>query len=238
MSTPTVEPGQVVTLAQTYGADATSLTVGITDPLGATALPPTGLGIAHPGTGQYLFSWAVPADAAFGTYNGVWTADLSGTPSVTLTPFTVTAAGAGNTWCALTDIPALTGQPMPAPSDLVAAQGMTEALIHRVWRSTDATKRDFYWLRAAVAWQAIYVADHPEVLTMMDVASMSQDGVSVTFRAGAQPAQLFSPIAMRFLNALYRGSNTTIRMNSAFQKNRPLRGQIPPGRASVTWTRL
>lgn len=237
MATPSIEPGQVVTLQQTYEADATSVTVGITDNLGNTALAPTAAGVAHPSTGVYVFSWAVPADAEPGTYNGVWTADFSGTPSLTITPFAVAPAG-GSAWCALADIPALTGQPTPEAGDLTAAQAMTEALIHRVWRPTDTGKRDYYWLQRAVAWQAVYVAAHPEVLTMMDVASMSQDGISVTFRSGAQPAQLFSPVAMRFLNALYRGSNTTIRMNSAFQKGRPLRGQIPPGRSSVTWTRL
>lgn len=237
MATPSIEPGQVVTLQQTYDTDATSVTVGITDNLGNTALAPTAAGVAHSSTGVYVFSWAVPAGAEPGTYNGVWTAQFPAGPSLTITPFIVAAAG-GNAWVALADIPGLTGQPMPSGDDLIAAQKMTEALIHRVWRPTDAAKRDYYWLRQAVAWQAVYVAAHPEVLTMMDVASMSQDGISVTFRAGSQPAQLFSPIAIRFLNALYRGSNTTIRMNSAFQKQRPLRGQLPPGASSVSWIPL
>jgi dolichyl-phosphate-mannose--protein O-mannosyl transferase len=114
---------------------------------------------------------------------------------------------------------------------------MLEALVHRVWRVTDVQRRDFYWLTRATAWQAVYVDAHPELITMMDVASLSQDGLSITFKQGTSAVQTYSPIALRFQSALFRGSNTTIRMNSAFQKNRPLRRGLDSG-GGVSWTRL
>lgn len=231
-----VAGGQAVTFQATYASDATTVEFSVADGAGSIIFGPTATGISHVGTGVYLFTWAVPADQAAGSYTAIWTATFGAVPNVTSESFTVVNAG-GNCWCALADIPALTGQPAPTQEALTAAQGMLEALIHRVWRPSDALRRDFYWLTRACAWQAVYVAAHPELLTMMDVASLSQDGLSITFKGSTSALQLYSPVAMRFLNALFRGSNTTIRLNSAFQKNRPLRTGYDPA-PSVSWSRL
>ena len=212
--TATVAPGQALTLQATYASDATTLQFSVANGGGAVVFGPTTSGISHIGTGVYLFTWAVPADEPTGSYTAIWTATFGTAPSVTTESFTV-ASLTGRCWCALTDIPALTGQPAPAQDDLTAAQSMIEALIKRVWRETDAERRDYYWLQRAVAWQAVYVAAHPEVATMMDVASISQDGLSITFKPGTNGSHAYSPTALRFLSNLFRGSNTSIRMNSA-----------------------
>ena len=138
-------------------------------------------------------------------------------------------------WCTVTDVLSFTGAAVTA-TDVNIAQGMIEALVKRVWRPTDATTRDFYWLTRATAWQAAFVAAHPELLTMMDLRSISQDGLSITFRDGSTPMAMYSPTALRFLSNLFRGSNTTIRMNSAFQKNRPRRSA--GAGSSVAWIPL
>lgn len=234
--TATVAPGQALTLQATYAGDTTTLTFSVANGAGAVVFGPVSAGISHIGTGVYLFTWAVPADQPTGSYTAIWTATFGAVPDVTTESFSV-ASASGGTWCALTDIPALTGQPAPSQASLTAAQSMLEALVHRVWRSTDVERRDYYWLSRATAWQAVYVEAHPELLTMMDVASLSQDGLSITFKQGTSAVQLYSPTALRFLSALFRGSNTTIRMNSAFQKNRPLRKGFDAG-AAVSWTRL
>ena len=48
---------------------------------------------------------------------------------------------------------------------------------------------------------------------------------------------MYSPIAMRFLSSLFRGSNTTIRLNSAFQKNRLTKVGITAG-STVPWSNI
>lgn len=140
------------------------------------------------------------------------------------------------TWCTVTDVLTYTGRAVNQV-DVNAAQGMLEALVHRVWRSTDSGKRDYYWLTRACAWQALYVNAHPELLTMMDVASLSQDGLSITFKGSTQSVAMYSPVALRFLKSLFRGSNTTIRLNSAFQKNRLTRVGITAG-STVPWSNI
>lgn len=140
------------------------------------------------------------------------------------------------TWCSVTDVVSFAGSAV-VQEDVNIAQGMLEALIHRVWRATDATRRDYYWLTRATAWQAAYVNAHPELKTMMDVSSISQDGLSISFKQNSNMSVLYSPIALRFLSSLFRGSNTTIRMNSAFQKNRLTKVGVTAG-SSVPWNNL
>ena len=93
MPSPSVQPGQVITLESVYATDATTITFGVVNGAGSTVLPPTSVGIAHPGTGLYLYSWAVPADAAAGTYTGVWNAMFGAVPTLVTEPFEVSPAG-------------------------------------------------------------------------------------------------------------------------------------------------
>jgi hypothetical protein len=135
------------------------------------------------------------------------------------------------TWCSVADVLTFTGNAV-TQQDVNTAQGVLEGHIHRVWRPIDAGRRDYTWLQRATAWQAAYVQAHPEITTMMDVQSMSQDGLSVTFRSGTNTLPLIAPMARKFLDALFRGSNTTVRLNSAFQKNRQTRAGTGSGGSS------
>lgn len=139
------------------------------------------------------------------------------------------------TWCSLTDVATYTGSAAVTQADLNVAQVILEGHIHRIWRSTDVEKRDYYWLSRATAFQALYVHAHPEITTMMDVQSISQDGLSISFRQGTQSLPLIAPMARRLLDALFRASNTTARLNSAFQKNRMVRAGAGTG-GSTPWT--
>ncbi len=136
------------------------------------------------------------------------------------------------TWCTAVDVESFTGQTV-LDTDIAAAQTIVEQAIRRVYRTTDVDSRDYYWLQRGVAWQAVYVHQHPEVLSMMGVQSMAQDGMSFTMPAGAK--LYLSPLAVQALNNLFRGSNTTIRLNSAFQRNRVRQGSAPGG--TQPWTR-
>lgn len=146
-----------------------------------------------------------------------------------------TPAALPGTWCTLTDVATYTGSTDVVQADVNVAQVLLEAHIHRVWRVTDVQRRDYYWLTRACAFQALYVHAHPELLTMMDVQSISQDGLSITFRPGTQSLPVIGPMARRFLDALFRASNNSIRLNSAFQKNRMVRAGVGSA-GSQPWT--
>jgi hypothetical protein len=228
------QPGSAASFELTLPADASAVTVTIATSAGDVLLGPTAVGIAHLAVGQYLYTWPIPAGQADGGYVLTWDATVGGQPEESQDPFTVSASELPGTWCTVADVALLAGATV-TQQDVNVAQQMIEGLDRRVWRITDATKRDFYWLKRAVAWQARYVAAHPEVLDMMDVQSLSQDGLSITFKSSTgQMIALYSPVALRFLNNLFRGSNSTIRLNSAFQKNRPPRGTLTGG-SSVPW---
>lgn len=235
MSSPEYAPGQTATFEQVYGSDATSITFEILDANLVPVLGPTPYGISHPAVGTYLYAWPVPADEASGAFTARFAATFGASTTVSDQSFNVGTPG-GGAWCTVADVLAFTGYTV-AQGNVTTAQGSIEALIHRVWRATDSAKRDFYWLTRGVAWQAAYHFDHPELLTMMDVQSISQDGLSITFKNSGTPMAMYSPTALRFLSALFRGSNSTIRMNSAFQKNRLTKLGVTAG-SSVPWSNL
>lgn len=138
------------------------------------------------------------------------------------------------TWCSLTDVRTYTGNAEVTQADVNLAQVVLEGHIHRVWRVTDVQTRDYHWLTRATAFQALYHHAHPELMSMMDIQSQSQDGLQITYRPGTSGLPLIAPFARVHLDALYRSSNTTIRLNSAFQKNRSAR-RGRGGAGSASW---
>lgn len=230
------QPGQTATLEQTYGSDASVITIEIHNSAGDILIADTPYGISHPALGVYLYAWPIPPDQAPDTITARWTATVNG--ATTTTEQTITVDGAGGlpgTWCSLADVATFTGHTEVTQDELNAAQVILEGHIHRVWRPTDSAKRDWYWLRRATAFQALYVHDHPEILSMMDPRSISQDGLSISFGAATQSLPIIAPIARRILDAMFRGSNVSVRMNSAFQKNRMTRAGVG-GTGSSSWT--
>jgi hypothetical protein len=220
-------PGTGATFEAVFTGDANPITVAVYDSAGAALLAPTPYGIAHIGVGQYLFTWPIPADQGQDTLSVVWSATVSGVAESSQEFFDVSPSGGAGAWCSVADVLAFTGGTVEQ-IDVTVAQQWMEALVHRVWRPTDSTRRDFYWLTRATAWQALYVNAHPELKTMMDVVSISQDGLSITFKGSTQSVAIYSPVAMRFL------SN---RFNSAFQKNRLTKVGVTAG-SSIPWNNL
>jgi len=233
---PTFLPGTTASLQALLTADASVITVAIVDSAGDVLLEPTQYGISHAGPGLYLYAWPVPSTQPADTLSARWQATVGGQPQESTEFFTVSSAGGLGTWCSVADVLAFTGEDV-GQIDVTIAQQWLEALVHRVWRPTDSSRRDFHWLTRATAWQALYVNAHPELKTSMDVASISQDGLSITFKGSSQSLAIYSPVALRFLSSLFRGSNSTIRFNSAFQKNRLTKVGVTAG-SSVPWSNL
>jgi len=229
-------PGTTASLQALLTADASVITVSIVDSAGDVLLAPTPYGISHAGPGLYLFAWAVPSTQSADTLSARWEATVGGQPQEVIEFFEVSSSGGLGAWCSVADVLAFTGEDV-GQIDVTIAQQWMEAIVHRVWRSTDSSRRDFHWLTRATAWQALYVNAHPELKTSMDVASISQDGLSITFKGSSQSLAIYSPVALRFLSNLFRGSNSTIRFNSAFQKNRWARTGVTAG-SSVPWRNI
>lgn len=221
----------------------------VIDTVAATPDPHTGAWTVQlaPNAGLQLFDEAETTayrvvETSAGATSAYWIVVTDATPSWvgdlrTLLVSPGVPATLPGTWCSLTDVATYTTRTDAVQQDVTVAQVLMEALTHRVWRVTDAAKRDYYWLTRATAWQAVYVHDHPEVLTMMDVSSIGQDGLSIAFRQGSQSLVMYSPVALRILNNLFRASSGSIRFNSAFQKNRLTKVGVTAG-SSIPWGNL
>src|SRR5581483_5161418 len=112
---------------------------------------PTAVGIAHLATGQYLYTWPIPADQAQGGYVLTWNATVAGQPESAADAFTVSASALPGTWCTVADVALFAGATV-TQQDVNVAQQLIEGLVRRVWRATDVQKRDYYWLQRATAW--------------------------------------------------------------------------------------
>lgn len=185
------------------------------------AIGPTAVGITHVATGVYAYTWSIPSIQQSGDYGVLWQGMVGPTAVQASETISVANAPAAGSWASVADTLSITGKTVTG-TDVAAAQAILESVIHRVWRDTDATRRDYTWLRRAVAWEAAYVNEHPEVLTMMGIQSWSQDGMSFSVPPGGVTGGkvYLAPLAIDALNNLFRGANSTIRFNSAFQSNR------------------
>lgn len=87
--------------------------------------------------------------------------------------------------------------------DLEAAQAIVELAAGTTEEATDAgnvSQQNLRKLRNAVAYQAAWMPDHPDVFTHIDTDGMSQDGVS--YQHAHAWAKLLAPLAYRNLQRL------------------------------------
>lgn len=83
------------------------------------------------------------------------------------------------------------------------AQDMIEILAGTTELASDdgmISSRNLRLLNRAVIYQAIFVANHPELLIAHDVSNASSDGINATYRTA--DAQLYAPLATRCVNRL------------------------------------
>lgn len=98
-------------------------------------------------------------------------------------------------WALTADVVAVTGQSATAGS-LALAQSMVEIFAGTTEASSDAgliSARNLNHLRKAVAFQAVWLDAHPDVLEVMDVRGISQDGLSAEYAHAW--AHLCAPLA-------------------------------------------
>ena len=106
-----------------------------------------------------------------------------------------------NPWATIAQITALTGRVVTEQTRTLAVSAIElfTGLIEEVYR-IDLTDRDRYWLRCAVAYQAVWLMAQPDYLERMAVTAASQDGQSAQ---GANPDWLIcSPLARKAIRKL------------------------------------
>lgn len=111
-------------------------------------------------------------------------------------------------WATKDDVKSVTGKTVTDADVALATSGieLTTGLIAEVARP-DITRRDLYWLRQAVCFQAAWVADAPDYLERNDVAAASADGQSANGQHGDW--LILAPLARRALKRLsWRGTRS------------------------------
>lgn len=105
-------------------------------------------------------------------------------------------------WATAEDVYDLTGREA-SPESLAAAQTMIELFAGTTTIASDdqlVSSKNLRLLQQAVAWQAVWLDVHPDVLESMDVTGISQDGLNATY--ANVNAHLLAPLATRCLNRL------------------------------------
>jgi len=105
-------------------------------------------------------------------------------------------------WATIDQVHDLTGREASQES-LAGAQTIIELFSGTSTVASDnglIASKNLRLLQQAVAWQAVWLDAHPDVLEAMDVEGVSQDGLSAQY-ANAN-AHLLAPLASRCLNRL------------------------------------
>lgn len=94
-------------------------------------------------------------------------------------------------------------------ADIESAQFMVE-IFADVTEDATISSKNLRLLKMAVAYQAAWISDHPDIFTHVDVSTMLQDGVQFT-NAHAN-AGLLAPMAKRAIDRLSWRRNRSIRV--------------------------
>lgn len=100
--------------------------------------------------------------------------------------------------------------------DIRAAQFIIEFAVNRDFEADAFSSRNQRWLKRAIAYQAAWMEEHPEVFTSMDVASLSQVDFSVGFRNNPN-SQFLAPLARACMKRLSWMGSRSVSIKSSLQ---------------------
>jgi hypothetical protein len=112
-------------------------------------------------------------------------------------------------WATIEEIAEVTGRTVDTNTRRQAAQSIElhTGLIESVPR-VDMTRRDAYWLRQAVAYQAAWLVPTSDYLERNDIKQVSQDGNSAS---GGPDWMTLAPLARKAIKRLsFRGTRTVL----------------------------
>ena len=103
-------------------------------------------------------------------------------------------------WATVDDVDDFTGVTV-TEAVLLRAQDIVELFSGTTYLATEnISATNLRYLSRAVAYQAGWMSEHPDLYTHMDADSISQDGASMT--PGNENASLLAPLATRYLRRL------------------------------------
>jgi hypothetical protein len=108
----------------------------------------------------------------------------------------------------------------PSPKALALAQTMIEIFSGTTTIASDdglISGRNLRLLGQAVAFQAVWLDEHPDVLAAMDVEGVSQDGLNANY--ASVNAHLLAPMAARCLRRLSWTQEIRIRLSRAARRS-------------------
>lgn len=192
-------------------SDYTSVTaIGDGLPPGTVTVVDADLGeLQYAFTGAFATATTYTLRFALATAGGV-----DYTPPISFTVEPVTPAS----YATPADVMNLTGTQV-SDQQCAQAQFVIDLVTNRtIAVSGQLRPRDLGWLRYAVAYQAAWITAHPEIFTVQDVQSISQDGLSVTWRStSGVEVRYLSPLACRALSRVSWMRSRSIAINSDFQ---------------------
>lgn len=110
-------------------------------------------------------------------------------------------------------------------AEIEQAQAIVELFCDTTEDASDQgfiSTKNLRFLKMAVAYQAAWITEHPDLFTHVDVSTMLQDGLQ--FTRGHENAMLLSPFARRAINRLSWKRNRSIKVKrSKRQTTRGLR---------------
>ncbi len=213
--------GDTLPVVDTTLTDATGAPIDLTDATGVTfqmALEGSSVLTVDeaasvsdtPTDGRVQYAWDGGDTDVPGTYfasfvvafaGGNQTFPTQGYLNVLVSPNLTDAQPAVAPFASPADVKLVTGQPCDDAS-LAIAWSILEVVSGRplyelTVPDTDVlTARDRYWLRAAICWQAIWIAANPDFFSTYDIANMNQSGQSATLNTDAL---VVAPMARRAL---------------------------------------
>lgn len=121
-----------------------------------------------------------------------------------------------DTWASIADVELYTRISV-SQEDLNAAQAMVEMFSDAVYNQTvDASgnaligSKNLRLLKMAVAYQAAWMIDRPDLFTHVDIGSMNQDGIFFVYKH--ENAGLLAPMARRAISRLSWRRNKNIQI--------------------------
>ncbi len=109
-------------------------------------------------------------------------------------------------WATAEDVTTLTGASV-TEIELARARSVIELVVGRAEAGSNPTSKVRLKLRQAVAYQAAWMKDQPDLFSRMDLEQLSQDGFSAKLR---ESAQFLAPLARSALRSIVTGSGSTL----------------------------
>ncbi|MCA1840198.1 MAG: hypothetical protein ABR585_12495 [Gemmatimonadaceae bacterium] len=119
-------------------------------------------------------------------------------------------------WASIADVQLYTGISV-SQENIDASQAMVELFADCIYNQTVDTSgapliraKNLRLLKMAVAYQAAWMSDHPDLFTHVDIGSMNQDGVFFVYKH--ENASLLAPMARRAIARLSWRRNKNIKV--------------------------